>query len=268
MSKHPFRIAIESGASHEALDRLFSRDAVLLAPMLVKPVASVRQILTVIGHAAQIAGPIQYTLEVRDPKQTFLFWKGLVQGFPLEAVTVVVDDDHGLIREIRVLMRSWPIVKLFRDAMYEALAATIPKDYWELGPRQRNNGQPRQLTPIALKPVEMAPNVVLHSPILAKAVSGKREVEQSIHLAHEVQSASSYTSIIATPEMIIELFGCDADGHLMEGMWIHKLDKDGLVNDLTVMLRPYPAVTVLRTMAKELAEKRGFLEKDFWDLGR
>ena len=85
-------------------------------------------------------------------------------------------------------------------------------------------------------------------------------------LAHEVQSRSSYTSIIATPDLLIELFDCDADGYPMEGMWIQKLNEEGQIYDLTVMLRPYPAVTVLRNRTKELAEKRGVLGVEYWEL--
>src|SRR5215475_11017080 len=90
--------------------------------------------------------------------------------------------------------------------------------------------------------------------------------DQALRLAHEVQSRSSYTSIIATPDLLIELFDCDADGYPMEGMWIQKVSEQGQIYDLTVMLRPYPAVTVLRNMAKELAEKRGVLGKEYWEL--
>ena len=53
----------------------------------------------------------------------------------------------------------------------------------------------------------------------------------------------------------------------MEGMWIQKLNDQGEINDLTVMLRPYPAVTVLRNKTRALAEERGILvEKDYWEL--
>jgi hypothetical protein len=142
----------------------------------------------------------------------------------------------------------------------------IPQDYWELGPKPTDAGKPREFTPIALKPIEIAPDMTLHSPILAKSVSGKIPVEQSLKLAHEVQSRSSYTSIIATPDLLIEIFDCDADGYPMEGLWIQKLNQQGQIYDLTVMLRPYPAVTVLRNMAKGLAEKRGFLGDEYWEL--
>ena len=49
----------------------------------------------------------------------------------------------------------------------------------------------------------------------------------------------------------------------MEGMWIQKLNEQGQIFDLTVMLRPYPAVTVLRNKTKALAEQRGFLGVEY-----
>jgi hypothetical protein len=266
MTKHPFRIAIESGATQADFAKLFSPDAVLLAPMLSKPVIGVSHLLSVIGHAAQVAGPIQYTLEVSDSKQTFLLWKGQVKGFPLEAATILVDGADGLIHEVRVLMRSWPVVTLFRDAMYQLLSATIPQDYWELGPKPADAGGPRQFTSIALTSIETAPDMALHSPILAKSVSGKQAVDAALKLAHAVQTRSCYTSIVATPELIIEVFDCDADGHPMEGTWIQKLNGRGQIYDLTVMLRPYPAVTVLRNRAKDISDRQGILGKEFWEL--
>ena len=85
--------------------------------MLSKPVTGGAQILKVIGEAARVAGPLHYTQEVSDSKQTFLLWKGQAEGFTLEAATIVVDGADGLIRELRVLMRPWPVVTLFRNAI-------------------------------------------------------------------------------------------------------------------------------------------------------
>ena len=267
MSKHPFRLAIESGASANDFRKLFAADAVIYAPMLTKPVQGAQEVLNIVDHAARLAGPITYKLEVRDSKHTFLFWNGHAGGFTLEAVTILVDGENGLIREVRVLMRPWPIVTIFRDAMYKALSAAIPGDYWELQSKPVNHGTPRKFSPIALKPIALASDMVLHSPMLARSVSGKTEVEAAVGLAHEIQSASSYTSIIATPDLLIELFDCDADGFPMEGIWVQKLNEHGQINDLTVYLRPYPAVTVLRNRTKTLGEKRGLLlEREYWEL--
>jgi hypothetical protein len=267
MSKHPFRVAIEAGAGREEFSKLFAPDVVIKAPFLTRPLKGARDVLNIVGHAAKLVGPIEYTTEVRDSEQTVLLWKGKADGFTLEAATILVDGDDGLIREVRVLMRPWPVVTIFRDAMYRDLSATIPADYWDLQPKPVDDGKPRKFTPIALKPVGHAPDMVLHSPMLAKSVSGKAEVEAAVGLAHEIQSASSYTSIIATPNLLVELFDCDADGHPMEGLWVQKLNEQGQIYDLTVYLRPYPAVTVLRNMAKDLSEKKGVLVgRDYWEL--
>jgi hypothetical protein len=267
MSKHPFRRAIETGASKEEFSKLFASDVVIQAPMLTKPVKGARDVLNIIWHAAKLAGPIHYTVEVSDAKQTILLWKGNAGGFTLEAATILVDGEDGLIHEVRVLMRPWPIVTIFRNAMHKELSATIPEEYWELQPKPVVNGKPRQFTPINLKPIQLAADMTLHSPMLAKAVQGKADVEAAVELAHQVQSASSYTSIIATPNLLVELFDCDAEGYPMEGLWVQKLNEQGQINDLAVYLRPYPAVTVLRNRARELAEKAGILAgKDFWEL--
>src|SRR5215467_7159455 len=44
MWKHPFRLAIESGASADDFRKLFAADAVIYAPMLTKPVTGARQV--------------------------------------------------------------------------------------------------------------------------------------------------------------------------------------------------------------------------------
>jgi hypothetical protein len=181
----------------------------------------------------------------------------------------LVDDEEGLVREVRVLMRPWPVVTIFRNFMYEKLSATIPQNYWELQPKPADGGKPRKFTPITLKPIDSAPDLALHSPMLAKSVRGNVEVDAALKMAHAIQSASSYTSIIATPNLIVELFDCGADGYPMEGMWVSRLNQDGQINGLTVYMRPYPALTVLRTMAKALAEKTpafSFLNEGYWEL--
>jgi hypothetical protein len=267
VAKHPFRAAIEAQISNEDFAKLFTPDAVIEAPMLTNPVRGVENVLDIVSNAASLVGPIRYTLEVRDSRQTILLWEGKAGGFTLQAATILVDGNDGLIREVRVLMRPWPVVTIFRNAMYKRLSGSIPADYWELQPKPARVGKPREFTPIALKPIELAADLVLHSPMLARSVRGKAEVEAAVGLAHEIQSASSYTSIIATPDLLVEVFNCDADGYPMEGIWIQKLNDQGQINDLTVYLRPYPAVTVLRNETKELGERKGVLiGKDYWEL--
>jgi hypothetical protein len=266
VSKHPFRRAIESHADTEELTQLLAPGVVLFAPMLTKPIVGAPEAVKVLGLAAQLAGPIEYTLEVNDGHQTILVWRGTTGGFRLEAATILIDNPDGLIREIRVVMRPWPVVTLFRNAMHDRLADSIPPDFWELQPKPATTHEPRRFTAIGLRDLESAPGIVLHSPMLAKPVTGKAEVEESVRIAHQVQSASSYTTIIATPKLVCELFDCDADGYPMEGLWLRRLDEQGRVTELTVMLRPYPAVTVLRNQARELAKASVLSDRTYWEL--
>ena len=141
--------------------------------MLTKPIVGAEQAVQILAAAARVADPIEYTLEVNDGGQTILLWRGNADGFHLEAATILLENTEGLIREIRVLMRPWPVVKHFRDAMYDRLAATIPPDFWELQPKPAPTGQPRRFTAIGLRDLKSAPDVVLHSPMLAKSVTSK-----------------------------------------------------------------------------------------------
>ena len=266
MAKHPLRLAIEAGATEDELLSLIAPDAIIYPPMLTTPVSGREIVGRILAAAARIAGPIEYEHELSDGKQTFLIWKGSVGGFTLGAVTILTENADGLISEVRVVMRPWPVTTLFRDAMYAELAGDIPAEAWELQPKPETDGSPRQFTAVSLKDLTYSPDVVLHSPMLAKSVSGHDEVKESVGLAHQVQSASSYTTIIATPELVFELFDCDADGYPMEGVWVRKLNDAGEVTDLSVYLRPYPAVTVLRDHTRELARGSVIDSDEYWEL--
>jgi hypothetical protein len=130
--------------------RLEAEDVVIMTPMLSKPVKGARDVLSILNNAVRIASPIRYTLEVSDSKQTLLFWTGNAGDYALQAVTILKDGDDGLINEIRVLMRPWPIATIFRNAMYKALSSTIPAGYWELQPKPEDTRKPRHFTPISL----------------------------------------------------------------------------------------------------------------------
>ncbi|RFZ90923.1 hypothetical protein D0C36_18415 [Mucilaginibacter conchicola] len=252
---HPFRKAIIDGVEPGEFKKLFSEEVEFWAPMLTKPLHGRDFAVTLLTNAGHILGKAIYTREVKDIKQTLLFWHGMVDGYTLEAVTVLTDDDDtGLIKQVRVLMRSWPFVTLFVDKMKERLYDLIPEDYWNLQPMDAN-AKPRVLSPIKLNDLPVADDLALHSPIFSKTLEGKEWVIKGLDAVHKIQAPSSYTSIIASPDMKIEVFDTDIDGNPAEGIWVSKINKYGEVYDLTVYLRPYPAVTVLRNKAKEANDK-------------
>jgi hypothetical protein len=234
--KHPFRLAMEN--------------IVFYSHMLSKPVHGFENAIKILRAVAKVASPIACTLQVSDNRQTFLFWEGYAAGKKFTACIILVDGPDEQTGEMRVLMRPWTITTLFRKAMYKELSAVIPADYWLVDPNLMMKQGSREFTSIALQKIPLAPDFELHSPIVAKSITGRENVQQALKLAHAVQSRSSYTSIIATPDLVIELFDCHADGNPMEGLWVSKLNKQGQIYDLTVYLRPYPSVTVLRTKSK------------------
>jgi hypothetical protein len=268
MIDHALALAIQSGGSPADLRRLFADDAVFWAPIITLPVKGADDVVTLISNAVRIAGPVEYFFEANDGRQTFLAWRGMVDGNKLEAVTIVLHDGHGKISELREMMRPWPVSTLFRNAMFDGLSDRIPQAHWELGARSAPTGPDRIFTPIALNKPPNAADLTLHSPILTKPVVGRDLVGELIGHAHKVQSASSYTSVIATTATILELFDCDADGYPMEGVWLHKLNPKGEVEELSVFLRPYPAVTVLRNETKKLSDAAGGLGIDYWELAQ
>jgi|GEM_PF-3394570 len=248
--KHPFRVAIENGASKEELRNIFARNVVLYTYMLSKPVYGLENAIEVVCAAVKVANPIIFTLQVCDNRQTFLFWEGHVGNKTFTGCTILVDGEDGLTSEMRVVMRPWPTTTLFRNAVFKELSSVIPADYWQPDPSQVIEEVSPGFTSIALQKIPLATDFELHSPIMARSIRGTENVEQALKLAHAIQSRSSYTSIIATPDLVIELFDCNAAGNPMEGLWVSKLNKQGQIYDLTVYLRPYPSVTVLRTYAK------------------
>ena len=125
MAKHPLRLAIEARVTDDELVSLLADDVVIYLPMLTEPLRGSKNVARILSAAARIVGPIEYEHELNDGNQTFLIWKGTAGGFPLEAATILTDDPDGLITEIRVVMRPWPVVTFFRNAMYDELSAVI-----------------------------------------------------------------------------------------------------------------------------------------------
>ena len=78
--------------------------------------------------------------------------------------------DHGLLV---------PVVTFFRNAITRIVRA-VPQDYWELQPKPVEHAAARKLTPIALKPIVVASDMVLHRHMLAKSVHGKADVEAAV----------------------------------------------------------------------------------------
>ena len=129
---HPLKAAVERKASREEFAALFAPDAVFYPPMLVKPVTGVESILSIISLAPGIAIGLNYTDVITSGNKTLLFWNGLVENNYLDAITIITDNEHGLIGELRVMMRPWAVATLFKNAMYKSLSTKFGPEYWEV----------------------------------------------------------------------------------------------------------------------------------------
>ena len=86
----------------------------------------------IFAQSSSTRGSGAYTAEYKvDEHTTFLRWVGTMDGHKLESLEIIVDDDQGKIVERTIALRPFPAVKLFRDAMYEALKDKLPPDVWD-----------------------------------------------------------------------------------------------------------------------------------------
>ncbi|WP_316829704.1 hypothetical protein [Pedobacter aquatilis] len=266
---HPFRKAVINNTSDDEFKMLFSEQVEFWAPMLTKPLYGRDFAVTLLSNAGKVLGKPQYTREIKDISQTLLFWQGQADGHLLQAVTILKDDENtGLISQVRFLMRPWPIVSLFVTKMHERLFDLIPEEYWQVQ-AAGNPNEDHKFSPVKLVDLPFTEDLTLHSPIFGKALQGRDWVIKGLSTVHQIQSPSSYTSIIASPELKIEVFDCKIAAHAAEGIWVSKINPAGKVYDLTVYLRPYPVVSLLRERAKATAEQdpeqREYF-KTYWDI--
>ena len=265
MVTHPFRAASESGASPEQFGALFAPDVTFHTPILTKPVSGKAVMLPVIPYAATLTGKPRYTLEVRADMQTVLLWNGTVEGYALQAATVLTDDSAGQIRDITILMRPYPVVTLFQHSMYQRFASSIPADYWVLAAEPANGAQNKPTSATLPPPaLSLAPDVTLHSPVLTKEVRGKDQVAAVQKAVSTVYGTRLYQATFSTPTQRIALWEAPINGYTAQGLRIDTVDAEERIIDTTELMRPWPVVALLREAL--LAQSLAFLTPDYWML--
>jgi SnoaL-like protein len=102
-----------------------------------------------------------------------------------------------------------------------------------------------------------APDVVLHSPIITTPFRGQDEVGDLFEVILEVLGPITYLSEHPGDPHVLN-FRTDINGVEVEGVDILHLDGNGLVKEITVLLRPFPGVAAfLKATGPKLARKRG-----------
>ena len=130
---HPLRKLRESGnATPAQVSELLAENVVFNSPILIRPIEGRDTVAAIFAQSSSTRGSGDYTAEFKvDEHTTFLRWEGTIEGHKLESLEVIVDDEQGLMVERTVALRPYPAVKLFRDAMYEALKDKLPPDVWD-----------------------------------------------------------------------------------------------------------------------------------------
>ena len=130
---HPLRKLRESGKPTPAqVSELLAENIVFNSPILARPIEGREAITAIFAQSSSTRGSGNYTAEFKlNEHTTFLRWVGTMDGRKLESLEIIVDNEEGKIVERTIALRPYPAVKLFRDAMYEALKDKLPPDVWD-----------------------------------------------------------------------------------------------------------------------------------------
>jgi hypothetical protein len=100
----------------------------------------------------------------------------------------------------------------------------------------------------------ISPNVVFHSPVVHKPYEGIDGLRVILDAVNQVFEDFRYTAEFDAADGHVLKFACRVGDRELEGVDILHVGADGLVDEFTVMVRPYSAATELRTrMAALLA---------------
>src|ERR1700722_10492245 len=174
-----------------------------------------------------------------------MFWRGQIIERDIEGATIIKTNDDGLVTDLTVLLRSWAVVALFRDAMLIALADAVPASAWQLGTGDDPTPDPdAEAGPSSALP--LAPQARFRSPMLTRTITGADNVRQIHKLIGGIQGTRTYHARFASEGRRVEYWTCVIDGHPQQGIDDVQIDADGQLIDQKVWLRPWPVTTILR----------------------
>lgn len=92
----------------------------------------------------------------------------------------------------------------------------------------------------------LAPDVVLHSPVTFAPYAGKATVGALLRLVSEALDGWRCVKEVHSPDGVIGfVFGARVGDRELEGLDLLRLDADGLIAELTVMIRPLSGLIAL-----------------------
>lgn len=110
----------------------------------------------------------------------------------------------------------------------------------------------------------LAENIKFNSPILARPIEGRDSIAAIFTQSSSTRGSGTYTEEFKLDERTTFLRWVGTmDGHKLESLEIIIDNEQGLIEERTIALRPYPAVKLFRdSMYESLKDK---LPSDVWD---
>ena len=100
----------------------------------------------------------------------------------------------------------------------------------------------------------LSPDVVFHSPAVFAPYVGRDETMRVLGAVLQVFEEFRYVDEVGAGEHLVLRFVATVNGRSVEGVDLITFDSDGLVADLTVMIRPLSALhAVVEAMGRQLA---------------
>ena len=110
----------------------------------------------------------------------------------------------------------------------------------------------------------LAEDAVFNSPILARSIQGREPLSAIFAQSSSTRGSGAYTAEYKIDERTTFLrWEGTMDGHKIESLEVIVDNEDGLIQERTIALRPFPAVKLFRdAMYTSLKDK---LPADVWD---
>ncbi len=92
----------------------------------------------------------------------------------------------------------------------------------------------------------MAEDITLNTPLLAEPVKGKAAIRQVVGALLGVVDAFDFREIMQGPQHVSSFFRVTVGPNELDGMDYWRLDEAGLIQEMTVLWRPLPAMAAVQ----------------------
>jgi hypothetical protein len=105
----------------------------------------------------------------------------------------------------------------------------------------------------------LAPDVIFHSPVFVHPITGRDAVAELLETAHTIFGVPTYRLGLREDIDTMLLFDGEVDGETLQVAVVIGDGPQGLIKELTVLMRPLP---VVRRFGEEVMTRLGLTEAD------